>query len=66
MNQLETFSEEDFPVDETEFNISTKACRKGLVRTCGSSSAMQPAWARMLAKIYEINPYICPRLHGNQ
>jgi hypothetical protein len=22
---------------------------------------MQPAWARMLAKIYEINPYICPK-----
>ena len=47
MNQLETFVEEDLPEDETECIISTKACRK--------------AWARMLAKIYEINPYICPK-----
>lgn len=47
INQLEKFSKEDFPEDETECNISTKACRK--------------AWARMLAKIYEINLYTCPK-----
>ncbi len=46
-NQMESLPEEDFPVDETECNISTQACRK--------------AWARMLAKIYEINPYTCPK-----
>lgn len=45
-NQQESFSEEDFP-DETECNISSKACKR--------------AWARMLVKIYEINPFTCPR-----
>ena len=47
INHLETFQEEDFSEDERECNISTKTCRK--------------AWARMLAKIYEINPYTCPK-----
>ena len=60
-NQLESFSDEESLEDETGCNISTKACRKGLVRTFGSCSTMQPAWARMLARIDEINPYSCPK-----
>ena len=33
--------------EETECDISGKACRK--------------AWARLLAKVYEIDPFVCSR-----
>ncbi len=43
---LESLPDEEIP-DEIEYVISSKACKR--------------AWARMLAKIYEINPFTCPR-----
>ena len=43
---LESLPDEEIP-DETEYSISTKSYKK--------------SWARMLAKIYEINPFTCPR-----
>ena len=42
----ELCAEAEMP-DETECDISGKACRK--------------AWARLLAKIYEIDPFVCPK-----
>ena len=43
---IESLPDEEIP-DEIEYSISSKSYKK--------------SWARMLAKIYEINPLTCPR-----
>ena len=28
------------------------------------ANARKRAWARLLAKVYEVDPFVCPRMHG--
>ena len=44
--QQELSPDEEMP-EEYECDISNKVCRK--------------AWARLLAKIYEVDPFLCPK-----